>query len=158
MRKLLITLLFSSIATITKAQFSNIEISIAGLTCSQCSKSVEMQLKKIKFISNIKMDLKSTTAAITTKSDRHIDFNALAKAVTNAGFSVNKITAKLDLSRMTAKNNQCYTYMSDSYWLISPPESQQINIQFIGKAFGQTASNQDYSLCQGKTQYIIMPL
>lgn len=138
------------------AQYSNINISIAGLTCSQCSKSVEMQLKKLKFVTHVNMDLKATTASITTKNQ--VDFYALAKAVSNAGFSVKNITAMLHLDKMIAQNDQCFLYQDNSFWILKPTTSKLITVQFIGKAFGNSASNKDYSICQASNQYIVMPL
>lgn len=120
--------------------------------------SVEMQLKKLPFISKVHMDLKATTAQISLKSQQNVDFYKLAKAVDNAGFSVNNITARLELKSMQAINNQCYKLGSNSFWLLTAPKSDAIQVQFIGKPFGTPSTNQEYSICSGKTPYIVMPL
>lgn len=104
------------------------------------------------------MDLKTTIAQVSLKSSTSVDFYKMAKAVDNAGFSVNNITARLDLKSMQASSNQCYKMGSSSFWFLTPPKSDAVQVQFIGKPFGSPASNQDYFICSGKTQYIVMPL
>lgn len=120
--------------------------------------SVEMQLKKLPFISKVTMDLKATTAYISLKSQQHVDFYKIAKAVDNAGFSVHHITARLDLKQMQAMSDQCYKLGNNSFWLLTPPKSDAIQVQFIGKPFGTSSTNQEYSICAGKNPYIVMPL
>lgn len=64
------------------------ELGIDGLTCSQCSKSVEMQLKKLDFVKAVEMELASTKAIIKLNAPALISPDAIVKAVQNAGFSV----------------------------------------------------------------------
>ncbi|HRP89575.1 MAG TPA: heavy metal-associated domain-containing protein [Edaphocola sp.] len=75
------------------AQFSNAEVGIIGLTCSQCSRSVEMAMKKLPFVKTIDMDLESTTVLVQFSNKHPIDFKKLAQSVRDAGFDVERILA-----------------------------------------------------------------
>lgn len=89
---LLILSLLLFIPTLAKAQeIEKIVIGINGLTCSQCSKSVEMQLQKISFVSKIDMDLAGTEATITVKSKGNLLLHHIPKAIKDAGFSIRSL-------------------------------------------------------------------
>lgn len=77
-----------------RAQFTQAEVSVNGLTCSQCSRSVEMALKRLDFISKVEMDLQHPAAHIVFKKNKAIDFGKLAAAVRDAGFNVRAIRAR----------------------------------------------------------------
>lgn len=70
------------------AQFTLAEIGVNGLTCSQCSRSVEMSLLKLDFIKDVQMNLENTVGKITFKKGAEVSLKKIAKAVTGAGFSV----------------------------------------------------------------------
>lgn len=63
-------------------------IGINGLTCSQCSRSVEMQLKKIPYLTDINMDLAGTQAIVYINSQGNISLKDIPKAIKDAGFSI----------------------------------------------------------------------
>lgn len=77
-----------------RAQFTQAEVSVNGLTCSQCSRSVEMALKRLDFISKVEMDLQHPAAHIVFKKNKAIDFGKLAAAVRDAGFNVGAIRTR----------------------------------------------------------------
>ncbi|MFN7911502.1 MAG: heavy-metal-associated domain-containing protein [Bacteroidota bacterium] len=70
------------------SQTISFDLGIDGLTCSQCSKSVEMQLKKLDFVKTVEMDLANTRALIRINETSILSPDAIAKAACNAGFSV----------------------------------------------------------------------
>lgn len=70
------------------AQFALAEIGVNGLTCSQCSRSVEMSLLKLDFIKDVQMNLENTVGKIIFKKGAEVSLKKIAKAVTDAGFSV----------------------------------------------------------------------
>lgn len=96
MRKYLVCFLLFILGLQARAQFTQAEVSVNGLTCSQCSRSVEMALKRLDFISKVEMDLQQPTAHIVFKKGTAIDFNKLATAVRDAGFNVRSIKARLE--------------------------------------------------------------
>jgi copper chaperone CopZ len=78
------------------AKVTSVQIGVDGLTCSMCSRSVEMAIKKLAFVEEVKMDLKQTQGTITFKAGQNVNFKQLAKAVKDAGFSVRFLKAMVD--------------------------------------------------------------
>src|SRR6476661_4985603 len=79
------------------AQFSKASLQASGLTCSMCSKAVKNALEKVSFVENVQVDIKNQQYNLSFRPDATIDFDALGKAVDDAGFSVAslKVTAAL---------------------------------------------------------------
>jgi copper chaperone CopZ len=96
MKRSLIILLICMFSNVTWAKVISVHIGIDGLTCSMCSKSVEMSIKKLAFVEAVKMDLKQTQGTITFKEGQNVNFKQLAKAVKDAGFSVRFLKAIID--------------------------------------------------------------
>jgi copper chaperone CopZ len=86
------------------ATITSVQIGVDGLTCSMCSRSVEIALKKLSFVEEVKMDLKQTQGNITFKKGQNVNFKKLAKAVKDAGFSVRFLKATID-ALPTVKND-----------------------------------------------------
>lgn len=88
------------------SQIISADVGVNGLTCSQCSRSVYNALDKLDFIEKIEMDLNETIAHIQFKQQAKVDFNALAQAITKAGYSVRDMRFKMDISnKMEIKDN-----------------------------------------------------
>ena len=75
---------------------NNITFKVDGLTCSMCSFNVQKQLKKVYFIENVDANIEEVTYEIQLKKNHYIDFYAIANAVENAGFSINKESVVID--------------------------------------------------------------
>ncbi len=108
------------------AQITKIEVGINGLTCSQCSRSVEMQMRKIEGIKEVNMKLDKTVAEVEWgDAQAAIPFSKLAQAVRDAGFSVRFLaimdTLKFNENTATA-NGQKFCVIdnanSDKYFLV----------------------------------------
>lgn len=94
MKKLFVAiLLFWGFAA--QAQFKSASLQASGLTCSLCSKAVKVALEEVPFIENVQVDIKNQQYNLTFKPSGTLDFDALGKAVEDAGFSVAslKVTA-----------------------------------------------------------------
>jgi copper chaperone CopZ len=96
MKKILFGLLMV-IGISAQAQFSKGSLQASGLTCSMCSKAVKNALEKITFLEKVQVDIKNQQYNLTFKEGASIDFDALSKAVEDAGFSVAslKVTASV---------------------------------------------------------------
>jgi copper chaperone CopZ len=84
-------ILLSGLLFVLKTQAASIQfisIGVNGLTCSMCTRSVEMSIRKLDFVDSVVMDLVSTEGKIFIAAGTTPDFRAIAKAVTDAGFSV----------------------------------------------------------------------
>lgn len=114
MLKYLIPFLLFICSVQAQAQFTRAEVSVNGLTCSQCSRSVEMALKRLDFIAKVEMDLQQPTAHIVFKKNKAIDFAKLARAVRDAGFDVRSIKTRLPQS--LNDESTCFVYNKIMYY------------------------------------------
>ena len=69
------------------AQPEFLTIGVNGLTCSQCTRNVEMKLRKLSFVTGVKMNLQQTNGVLSFKPTG-LDPSAIARAVRDAGFSL----------------------------------------------------------------------
>jgi copper chaperone CopZ len=97
MKKLFIGLLMI-LGTSASAQFSKASLQASGLTCSMCSKAVKKALEGVSFVEKVQVDIKNQQYNLSFKEGETPDFDALGKAVEDAGFSVAslKVTASVN--------------------------------------------------------------
>jgi copper chaperone CopZ len=88
MKKIIAVVVVAFIAVALQAQFSRATLQASGLTCSMCSKAVKVALEKVPFVQEVKVNIKSQEYTILFKENNNADFDALKKAVEDAGFSV----------------------------------------------------------------------
>lgn len=116
-KKIVFFLLFTfNFATITFGQITKVEVGINGLTCSQCSRSVEMQMKKLDFIHKMQMDLKDTKLEVNLDTLKKIDWYAFPIAIKNAGFSIRNLILKLD--EVSLNPSKPYFIFQNTYFYI----------------------------------------
>jgi copper chaperone CopZ len=96
MYKSFVILLFLLLTQFGYSKIVSAEIGVNGLTCSMCSRSVELAIKKLDFVEGVEMDLEKAHAIIKFKPEAIIDFKKIAKAVKDAGFSVRFLKLNLD--------------------------------------------------------------
>lgn len=89
------------------AQFREIRIGVDGLTCSQCTRSVEMQLRRLAFVDRVTMDLDSTRGRMTLRAGHQMAPKRIAIAVTNAGFSIRYLHLILDRPGRFVAGDSC---------------------------------------------------
>jgi copper chaperone CopZ len=87
------------------AQFTEASLQASGLTCSMCSKAIYKALEKVDFVDSIRVDIKSSTYRIFFDKDANVDFDALSKAVTDAGFSVASLKVTGVFTNTEVKND-----------------------------------------------------
>jgi len=93
MKKLLFFLILAVFSIAVNAQFTKATLKASGLTCSMCSKAVKVALEKVDFVQEVKVDIKSQDYVLVFKQSAHVEFDALSKAVEDAGFSVASLKA-----------------------------------------------------------------
>lgn len=98
-----IALLF--IAWQSSAQIKNATLQASGLTCSMCSKAIYKSLTAVSFVQEVKSDIKNSSYNIVFKEGSSVDFDALKKAVIDAGFSVARFTANILFNEPEVKND-----------------------------------------------------
>ena len=100
-------LCFAVSAWMANAQsITGVSLQASGLTCSMCSKAVYKALMKVPFVQKVDVDIKNQQYAISFKEGSAVDFDALDKAVEDAGFSVAVFKVDAQLPGQTLKKDQ----------------------------------------------------
>ncbi|MCA6469874.1 MAG: heavy-metal-associated domain-containing protein, partial [Chitinophagaceae bacterium] len=73
------------------AQFTSATLKASGLTCAMCSKAVFNALSAVPYVEKVQPDIQASTYQINFKNTANIDPDMMARAVTDAGFSVAKL-------------------------------------------------------------------
>src|SRR5580658_4426424 len=116
------TLLFLCFFSQAVAQFQTVFIGVNGLTCSQCSRTVEMSIRKLDFVADVQMNLEHTEGKIILKKDKKADMDKIAQAVVNAGFSLRYLQADLLVDNSVDVSGQCFNYKGDAYEFTAAPK------------------------------------
>ena len=100
--KLFFVMLLAILGLNADAQISKVSLQASGLTCSMCSKAVKIALEEVSFVEKVQVDIKNQQYNLSFKKDVVVDFDALNKAVQDAGFSVAalKVTASLKEAKL----------------------------------------------------------
>jgi copper chaperone CopZ len=121
------------------AQFKSAVVGVDGLTCSACTFATEKSLLKLDVIDSVFMQLEENTATVFFKPGKKIDMLAVAKKITDAGFSVRNFIASVDIGLLTVKPGYCWTYDNDTYHFIKLDGDKElkgvVQLMFIGDKF-----------------------
>lgn len=141
-------LLFVLITTQASAQFRQASIGVNGLTCSQCSRSVEMQLRKLDFVSDVTMDLEHKNGVLHFKSNSNVDMDAIARAVKDAGFSVRYLKADINMKEVSPESDNSFRIRNDVYYLLEPlaANAAHVTFRFMDKDYASKKERTAYSL------------
>ena len=135
---LYLSICFFLIVPQTKAQFSEAEIGVNGLTCSQCSRSVEFSIKKLDFVKEVQMDLEHTQGKIIFKPGMKVYVEKIARAVEEAGFSVRYLTVDFIFENVTIQDGYCFLFENRLYQFVKTETKKlkgMTQLKFIGKNF-----------------------
>ncbi|MGZ3884926.1 MAG: heavy-metal-associated domain-containing protein [Bacteroidia bacterium] len=139
MKKTLVTFLLLITALSSFAKVLSVKIGVNGLTCPMCTRSVELEIRKLSFVKDVEMNLEHTEGLITFKDDGPVNFHKIAKAVVDAGFTVRYLSAeiKLDAEELVSAD-VCYTIDKSVFnfaELKKAAVGATVNLLFIGKAY-----------------------
>ncbi len=129
------------------AQFRSVHFGVNGLTCSQCSRSVEMQLRKLPFVQKVHMDLENTSGKILFRDNSKVVIEDIARAVKDAGFSVRYLDAEFDLLDANQVHDSCFSYQGDAYAVLNPDitiRESRLQLKFIGKDYQPAKEIRNY--------------
>ena len=138
LRSFLFVMVFCCIGLAASAQFETVYVGVNGLTCSQCSRTVEMSIRKLDFVADVQMNLQHTEGKIILKKNKKADMDRLAQAVFDAGFSVRFLRADLLIDNSVNVSGSCFTYRGDGYIFTQAPKAPlkgTVTLTFIGKKF-----------------------
>ncbi len=134
MRRLLFSLLLLGMFTSPSQaqQVEQVTIGVNGLHCSACSFTVEKSLMKVDFVSVVMMDLNDRIARVILNDAEETDFHKLAKAVTDAGYSVRDVV--VTLGGQSKEDQSCLTIDNNNFCLIDL-KSDSNEFRLIDKDF-----------------------
>lgn len=123
---------------VANGQFETIYIGVNGLTCSQCSRTVEMSIRKLDFVADVQMNLQHTDGKILLLKNKKVNIEKIARAVMDAGFSVRFLEADFGMGNTEAISGSCFNYNGDSYEFIEEPRKPlqgTVKFRFVGKKY-----------------------
>jgi copper chaperone CopZ len=117
-KSILIFVLFLVTAVQSVAGIRWVDIGVNGLTCSMCSRSVEMSLRRLDFVDSVVMSLETTEGRVYLKEGSPIDFNSVPKAVVDAGFSVRYMKMQVNFDDILLNDDGSFQFQGQSFkWL-----------------------------------------
>lgn len=164
--KYALALLFACLLPVcVSAQIKSATIGVNGLTCSQCSRSVEMALQKLPFVAKVEMDLTHTTGTVYFKNNSKIDLTQLAQAPRNAGFSTAFVRLAFDFSKINP-GKYCFVYKGKVFYFLQPLANNHpslMDFQVIGSGFLPKKELKTYSLkpngsCVSSEKFFLKPV
>ncbi len=120
-----------------KSQITQVFLGINGLTCSQCSRSVEMSLLKLKFVDHVEMQLAKAEGVVFFKQGQKVDLDKVAQAVYDAGFAVRFIKMELNFAKNALSGN-CLNYEGNNFQVIGkhdPRIEGKLKVKLLGKKY-----------------------
>ena len=131
-----------------QAQFTGATLRASGLTCAMCSKAVFNALSAVPYVEKVQPDIQASTYQISFRAGSAVDPDLMARAVTDAGFSVAKLemtgefpeTAIGKDSHITL-NNQVFHFMQSS----SKQMKGKQTIRFVDKMFLSAKEHKNYA-------------
>jgi copper chaperone CopZ len=148
MKKLLliISIVFAGFAA--NAQFKTATLQAAGLTCAMCTKAINKSLDRLTFISKVEPDIKNSAFIITFKDGAEVDFDALKKAVEDAGFSVAKLKATGTFNNLAVQNDAHVQLNGKTFHFLNVSNQKlngQKSVVFVDKDFVSDKEHKKYS-------------
>ncbi len=140
MKKFVASFCLLLLALAAEAQLKSIKIGVNGLTCSQCSRTVELEIRKLPFVADVKMSLEQTVGEIFVKADAAPDYKKIAQAVVNAGFSVRFLEENYQFSHQAIKADECVNLAGQKYIFLNTAAQSldgTVHLQFIGAPYQQ---------------------
>lgn len=128
----------SNVGSDANAQFSNASLQAGGLTCSMCSKAVQIAIENVPFVEKVMADIENQQYNITFKPSVAVNFDDLSKAVEDAGFSVTSFKFSVDVNNIKAEKDK-HIQIGDKYFHLLNTSGQQLkgttNFTLVDKAF-----------------------
>lgn len=115
------------IITISNAQISKAEIRATGLTCSMCSNAINKQLKSLKEVLNVEIDLNSNTFKVSLMADNKLSPKIFKDKVEEAGFFIGSLVITVP-SNIT--NSKAYIFVETEN-----TTSNEIQIKVLDKGY-----------------------
>jgi len=126
MKKYLLLIIFFTFTIFANSQFLRAALQASGLTCSMCSKAVKVALEKVPDVQEVKVDLKNQEYTVVFKETDKVDFDALKKAVEDAGFSVASLKVTCIFSNLNIDKDK-HVQIAGKYFHLLNGKGQVLN-------------------------------
>ena len=120
------------------AQVQKVNLQASGLTCAMCSKAIYKAVSAISFVDTVLVNIEASTYDIRFNKDATPQFDQIAKAVVDAGFSVANLTVVVNFNKQNVDKNGLLTLDGIQYKIMgTSPATLQGNkkLQLIGKQY-----------------------
>lgn len=122
----------------TNAQVQKVNLQASGLTCAMCSKAIYKAVSAISFVDTVLVNIEASTYDIRFDKEATPQFDRIAKAVVDAGFSVANLTVIVNFDKQAVDKNGLFTMDGINYKLMgTPPATLQGSkkMQLVGKQY-----------------------
>ena len=138
---------------LANAQVKKVNLRASGLTCAMCSKAVFKSLSGIPFVEKIQVDIQQSTYEIFFKEGQPLNFDALSKAVVDAGFSVDQLKVTSSFNGLKVQKDGKIDLGNQSIQFINASDQTltgEKTFKLIDKSFVSTQEFKKYKLTAGK--------
>lgn len=126
MKLLFAFVLLLGLSVNSQAQISKVSLQASGLTCSMCSKAVKTALEEVSFVDKVQVDIKNQEYNLSFKEGAAVDFDALGKAVEEAGFSVAKMKVTAAVKSLQVEKDT-HIQIGNQYFHFLNAKNQALN-------------------------------
>lgn len=154
--KKLVVVIAILFASELNAQVTKATLQASGLTCAMCSKAVFKALSAVPFVEKVQPNIQLSSYGLVFKPGSKIDFDALSKAVVDAGFSVSMLQVTTRFQDTKVQNDAHVTVGNQSFHFVNVP-SQTLNgektIKLVDKNFVVPKDQKKYEKMTSLTCY-----
>ena len=114
-----------------------VDVGVNGLTCSVCTRSIEMSVSRLEFVDSVVMDLEQAEGRVYLNERSPISLNKIADAVVGAGFSVRFIKAVFTFDGTEVDDNGFFEHQGQLYqWLeFKEPIKGEVSLKLVDADF-----------------------
>jgi copper chaperone CopZ len=120
------------------AQVQKVNLQASGLTCAMCSKAIYKAVSAISFVDTVFVNIEASTYDIRFDKEATPQFDRIAKAVVDAGFSVANLTLIVNFDKQAVDKNGLFTMDGINYKLMGTPPATlkgSKKMQLVGKQY-----------------------
>jgi len=120
------------------AQVQKVNLQASGLTCAMCSKAIYKAVSAISFVDTVFVNIEASTYDIRFDKEATPQFDRIAKAVVDAGFSVANLTVIVNFDKQAVDKNGLFTMDGINYKLMGTPPATlkgSKKMQLVGKQY-----------------------
>jgi len=132
----------------SQAQFTGATLRASGLTCAMCSKAVFNALTGVPYVEKVQPDIQASTYQISFRPGANIDPDLMARAVTDAGFSVAKLELSGEFPETTIGKDSHITWNNHVYHFVQSSAKSikgKQTIRLVDKMFVSAKEHKNYA-------------